>query len=120
MQTKTKGLILIQGGKQTIVPDTAATRKFWQDYNTATTKSSISHKKYVTMLEADAEETARYLKPAPRVVSNAPMIDQKQILEQQAKEISELKSMLLRLTTGAPAVSPISAPIPEENFETFD
>lgn len=93
-----KGLLLLQGGRETVVPDTPSTRKFWQEYNTNIAKSSIAHKKYVTILEADPALVEKYLSPKRRPKADtSPVAGYQAKIEQQQQELSELKSIMLRM-----------------------
>lgn len=94
-----KGLILMQGGRQTVVPDTPETRKFWQEYNTNIARSSVAHRKYVTIIEADADTVEKNLKPARKLAPRAAQVDHVAVIGQQAQEISQLKSLMLKLLT---------------------
>lgn len=104
-----KGLLLLQGGRETVVPDTPSTRKFWQEYNTNISKSNIAHKKYVTILEAEPALVEKYLSPKrqPKTDKN-PTAGYQAKIEQQQQEISELKTMMLRLLNAntVPAAMP--------------
>lgn len=126
-----KGLIIMQNGRETVVPNTAGTRKFWEDYNTHIQKSKIAHKKFVTILEADPETIARCL--TPKVVRTTTVVQGASKAENDAlrAELSELKSIILRMQLsrpGAPVLPTVNpgetvmVPIAgnENGFENFD
>lgn len=99
------GLKIIQNGNITYAPDTVAMRRHWDEYNTAIRHSVHAERHYVTYLQATAEETEKYLYPKPagksKIVPSAPVVTDTMSVkaenEKLQKEISELKSIMIRL-----------------------
>ncbi len=120
-----KGLVILQGGRETVVPDTAATRRFWENYNNIIGRSKIAHKKYVVVLEANAEQIKTALLPQTTTlpvtaqnVSGGNGASTSTIeMEQLRAEIAALKALMLQ-----PAVTPVKLPAtePSEEFHKFD
>lgn len=132
-----KGLIIMQNGRESVVPNTPATRRFWEDYNTNIQKSKIAHKRFVTILEADQETIEKCL--IPKRVKSSPVSQPSIAAENQTlrAELSELRAMLLRMqmnnlpanqnipvlpvADSAATVELPAVPVSKENeFENFD
>lgn len=113
-----KGLLVVQGGKQTIIPDTPTNRKFWEDYNATIGKSKVAHKRYVTLIEADQATVETSL--APKIVrKTAQTPDIRKENEDLRKELSEMKSMMLRLMAQNVTPVPMAQAADDEKFEKF-
>jgi hypothetical protein len=118
-----KGLIIMQNGRETVVPNTPSIRKFWEDYNTQIGRSRIANKKFVTIIEADDATVARCLTPA-QVKKSVPVTAVNDENAELKKELAELKNMVIRMYAGQPAPGPTPQIPPvealNEEFQAFD
>jgi DNA-binding ferritin-like protein len=99
-----KMLKIVQGGRESFIPDNQRNRQFWTKQNSKVAGSHNAQEEYVTILQATAEEVAELERQnaaavSPKVIAPSPekiaALSQITALEQQ---VAEMREMLAKLS----------------------